>query len=1003
MGMTAETPYPGLRPFKESEALYFFGQDAPLDDLRNRLYRERFVAIVGLSGCGKSSLLYAGLLADIRSKWIEGPRARWLIGSMKPGANPLLNLVDAISAIDREVLEQKHRLNEALPEPVRDIGKDLCADGFGLARYGHEAGLHPQQRILIVVDQFEELFRYQRDAPNSRQKDDAALFVQLLIEAVRDPRSSVSVVATIRSEFLGDCALFFGLAELVNEGTFLLPRIARGQVEEAVTGPAEEVGARIDPKVVQEMLNEAEQQEDGLPLLQHALRRIWDRRPPGEAAVSVNDFHLFQHPLPEGVLLIKHHLDDHLDSIYESLTLERKRVAKLLFRLLSERDSRGRLTRRPVPFADVVDAIGVERTADIKEVVTAFRKEAQGRTFLTPAEPWVPGESVAAEGTFIDVSHECLLRRWNRLKHWIELEELDAEQFRRLADDADQADLRARQTGKTREPLSGPSLERFSQWWQSAKLLSPAWARRYEGKEDLILKRRLRSFEAAKEYLEWSQRKARRNRIWGAVWNGLAVAGIVALVILWMWFRTREQKTQADNAAARDQAAAETKYQEGRANQALADKHNEEVLYNKLTVLYNSLTVANNKLNVANSQLQKTQDQLNAKNDTLTITLAELGDKTKELSQQLTTEQEDKRRIANAEKDASVAREGLLKANQELRNTIDTLNSKNKELAAAQETIKDQRRQLQQTFAPGSNPASQIPATHGASPCPEPLDVPNGAHLEDLATRFLGNSRYAISIALATNSRTYDGFSYIANPDDLTGVSRVCIPSKSSAQALEQSWQAYSRAVEAARLPRTPEIAKKLVIIPPDQPVNVVAWVRTDQVARLKTASDDWIRSAPGEIWVTVESHLQEFCRAFVREHHPDESKLTRRLEQRLGLAPASNKTLFVRIRLDRPDSEVIFRPCADPAVDQAGCTVGPPSGATRSYQEWFYHQYYFSYGRSLISEFPWTSLGYSFDWGAGPKTSSGFAWSGESEFVIRKDAPIHILGVMNNTEYCAP
>ena len=290
---------------------------------------------------------------------------------------------------------------------------------------------------------------------------------------------------------------------------------------------------------------------------------------------------------------------------------------------------------------------------------------------------------------------------------------------------------------------------------------------------------------------------------------------------------------------------------------------------------------------------------------------------------------------------------------------------------------------------------------HAAVPCPMPMDVPAGARLEDLARRYLGGSRDAIAIALATNVRTGDGFSYISNPDDLAGVARVCIPSKSEARQLGRSWDAYERAVDAARLPRISAVSGTLLTIPPDRPVDVVTWVRKDQADRLKTASGDWVSAAPSEIWVTIEPHLQEFCRAFVSERRPDEAKLTRRMEQRLGLAPASGKTYFVRMRLDRPGPAVVFRPCADPAADRTGCTVGPPANAPAAYQLWFYRQYYSSYGQSPIGEFPWTALGYTFDWAPGGGKASGFQRTGESEFVVHKDAPIEILEVVATAQYC--
>jgi hypothetical protein len=288
-----------------------------------------------------------------------------------------------------------------------------------------------------------------------------------------------------------------------------------------------------------------------------------------------------------------------------------------------------------------------------------------------------------------------------------------------------------------------------------------------------------------------------------------------------------------------------------------------------------------------------------------------------------------------------------------------------------------------------------------AVPCPAPLNVPAGASLEDLAKRHLGSSRYAIAIALATNARTGDGFRYIANPDDLTGVGRVCVPSKSEARQLARSWETYERAVNAARLARMSRSSKTLLTISPDQPVNVVAWMREDQADRLKAASGEWVNRAPSETWVTIEPHLQDFCRAFVRDRRPDEARLNQRLEQRLGLSPASSKTNLVRMRLAHPGPAVIFRPCVDPAADQADCSVGPPAKAPAAHQQWFYQQYYSSYGQSLIGEFPWTALGYTFDWA--PGAASPFQRIGESEFVIHKDAPIEILEVVTTSQYCAP
>jgi len=296
-----------------------------------------------------------------------------------------------------------------------------------------------------------------------------------------------------------------------------------------------------------------------------------------------------------------------------------------------------------------------------------------------------------------------------------------------------------------------------------------------------------------------------------------------------------------------------------------------------------------------------------------------------------------------------------------------------------------------------------VTASRAASVCPNPQVAAAGVSLEDLAKQYLGDSSYAISIALATNARTADGFNYIANPDTIAANARICVPSMAEARHLRQQWEVYERAVEEARLPRTTSINSALVSIQPDQPVTTVAWMRADQVTRLKSANGEWVGTLASDTWVTVEPHLQEFCRAFVRDHKPDEAALTERLEQRLGLSPASSKTYFVRIRVERPLTLLMFRPCPDPDPSKKDCSLGPPLQTPPQYPLWFLNQYYSSYGQSLISEFPWTALGYTFDWATDSRKASRFERFGESEFVIRAGAPVEIVGKETATaEYCA-
>jgi hypothetical protein len=511
-------PFPGLRPYLESESDIFFGQDSALQALIERLNSQHIVTLLGLSGCGKSSLLNAGLLANLRPRAVDGGQLhRWLIAEMKPGDNPLDRLEAALEQLFPSI-------------PVRE---ELGADTSGLERLVARAGLDPRQRVLIVVDQFEELFRYRRAESSVEREDRAAYFVKLLLQTRRAEASQIYVLFAMRSEFLGECAMFYGLAEQVNSGTFLLPKMTRDQLEETIVGPLDDLNIGIEQELVQLLLNESEDQDDGLPLLQHALRRTWEtwqRRSQPQAPLTVADFKTFRRPASPNDSLLKHHLNDHLDSIYDDLKPAQQLVAERMYRLLSEHDGSGRAVRRPLPYNQLASEIGPE----VEAVVEAFRDVRLGRTFLMPPFP----QELA--GATIDISHECLLRRWNLLKSWLEAEVRDAKTYTSIAEDADAAQRRQIETGG-RKPLAGATLDTY-QAWRILAQPSSAWARRYQGAFDPQLQRPLREFAAAMEYLDWSIRlrnedeareKANRLRIRKlkiSVWA--AVGGILVLLLV---------------------------------------------------------------------------------------------------------------------------------------------------------------------------------------------------------------------------------------------------------------------------------------------------------------------------------------------------------------------------------------------------------------------------------------------------------------------------------------
>ena len=265
-------PFVGLRPYDEQEAHLFFGRDGQSDALAARLARRRFVAVVGVSGSGKSSLVRAGLFPSLRGGFMARAGASWRIALLRPGSAPLASLAAALHDALRDSAPDSE---DAFPIPV--IEATLRRSSLGLIEAVRQARIPPDESVLVVVDQFEELFRFKRAEGDAAANADAAAFVKLFVEAHQQDAVPIYVMLTMRSDFLGDCAQFRGLPEAMNESQYLIPRMNRDERRQAVEGPIGVGGGRISPRLVQRLLNDVGEDPDQLPVLQHALMRTWQR------------------------------------------------------------------------------------------------------------------------------------------------------------------------------------------------------------------------------------------------------------------------------------------------------------------------------------------------------------------------------------------------------------------------------------------------------------------------------------------------------------------------------------------------------------------------------------------------------------------------------------------------------------------------------------------------------------------------------------------------------
>ena len=404
-------PFPGLRPFQIEEKFLFFGREEQTSELLTRLRKTRFLAVVGVSGSGKSSLVRAGLLPELHGGTMATAGSSWEVAVMRPGGDPLTNLAEALIDADIHDSDEEHIASH--------LRATLGRSGKGLVEAIKQGDLPERTNLLLVVDQFEEIFRFRRMSGLS--EEEAGHFITLLLEASEQADCPIYVVLTMRSDFLGDCAQFRGLAEAVNEGEYLIPRLNRNQRRQAIEGPVAVGGREISNRLTQRLLNDIGDDPDQLPILQHALMRTWDY---WEASGAQGPLDLEHYQATGGMTEA---LSRHADEVHAELPDDEHRwIAEKLFKALTEKVDQHRGIRRPMQMLELCNIIERDE-AKVRTVVDAFR--AKGRTFLMPS-----GDTEITPKTVIDISHESLMRVWYTLRNWVDDEAQSAKIYRRLAD-----------------------------------------------------------------------------------------------------------------------------------------------------------------------------------------------------------------------------------------------------------------------------------------------------------------------------------------------------------------------------------------------------------------------------------------------------------------------------------------------------------------------------------------------------------------------------------------
>ena len=529
-------PYKGLRAFQETDALDFYGRDSLTGQLLTHLSDGHFLAVVGPSGSGKSSVVKAGVIPALRRGAIPGSE-KWFVAEMTPGTHPLEELEQALWPV--------------AVEPPPSLVEPMLRDPGGMLRTIRR--ILPDEedaKLLLVIDQFEELWSLA--SPERR-----AYFLDSLLAALSAPHSPLHVIVTLRADFYDRPLQVQPLAELVKQQTEVVLPLNQDELTWAIQEPARRLGVEYEEGVLSAIVTEVYDQPGTLPLLQYALTELFDARSGNQITRQAFDE-------VGGVLRA---LPRRADEIYENFSPSEQVAARQLFLRLVTLGEGVEDTRRRVRLSEL-EALDLQNdpTADGASSIGGIVDQFGAARLLT-----FDHDPLTRQPT-VEVAHEALLREWGQLRTWLEESRDDVRLQRLLAAAAVEWQLAGNEPGYL---LHGARLDQFAQWAddttvaltadERAFLTASVDARQQRQAEEAARQQReletaqqlaATEHQRAEEQATSAQNLRRRAYYLGAA---LAAAALLALIALFAGVQANNnaQAAQANaNAAATQEAIA---------------------------------------------------------------------------------------------------------------------------------------------------------------------------------------------------------------------------------------------------------------------------------------------------------------------------------------------------------------------------------------------------------------------------------------------------------------
>jgi WD40 repeat protein len=523
-------PFRGLRFFDVDDAPFFFGREALVEWLLNALRPaagdkpvSRILAIVGASGSGKSSVARAGLVAALKRGGIAGS-AEWPIAICRPGPSPTESLAIALS----KVLDLGQRAS-AIVDLAADLQKSEKTLHLVVRRALPENA--PDRRLVVLVDQFEEVFSLCHNESERRA------FIGNLLYAAKVAQGQALVILTMRADFYGKCAADAELAAAVSDHHVLVGPMTEDEVRRAIERPVQLVGCEFEAGLVEMLVEDVMHQPGALPLLQHALLELWNRR--GGRRLTIESY--------REIGKLEGALQRRADATIEGMSESERELCRRIFLRLTQPGEGTEDTRRRVGIGELLSSSGENAGTEalVQKLVDASLLTAEGE--------------LSAAGGFAEVAHEALIRSWPQLRKWIDTDRSGLRTRSRLTEAA-QEWLRAK-----RDPAYlyvGGRLVLTKEWAEAHPgELSPeeaefletsSAAQRQREQSELEVAQRLAHAETARaaeaEHRVAEQKAAaRRLKHRARIVAGVAIVALLSLgAALMMWRRSNAEKRQGE-------------------------------------------------------------------------------------------------------------------------------------------------------------------------------------------------------------------------------------------------------------------------------------------------------------------------------------------------------------------------------------------------------------------------------------------------------------------------